>query len=108
METLIEDYKTKDPTSATDGYGNPNYYKRMNQEIEMTCFNVTSPDVAYKPITNNSHANGHEENVQVVTTPNYLLLVGGLESHTTHLIKKPLSIWRLRVSSDLIQQQNCM
>ena len=53
-------------------------------------------------------SNLKEENVQVVTTPNYLLLVGGLESHTTHIIRKPLSIWRLRVCPELIHQPNCI
>lgn len=38
-----------------------------------------------------------------VSTPNYMLLIGGNESHSSQVVSKrqPLSIWRLRVTRDL-------
>ena len=41
METLIEDYKLKDPTGSIDGTGT--YFRNNGEDIEMTCFSSAVP-----------------------------------------------------------------
>jgi hypothetical protein len=40
-----------------------------------------------------------------VTTPNYLLVIGGFESQNAHIFNKTLPIWRLRVSQELFNTE---
>lgn len=39
--------------------------------------------------------------------PCYMLLIGGNESHSSQVVKKPLSIWRLRLDNELFGAVTC-
>ncbi|XP_035701191.1 tip elongation aberrant protein 1 isoform X2 [Folsomia candida] len=97
-----------------NGYENPNYHGSSNTFHTNPAFQVVE---AYELDTiSGGGANGEipvaekVEQAKVeapyyyqVSTPNYMLLIGGNESHSSHVVSKrqPLAIWRLRVTRDL-------
>lgn len=89
-------------------------FKRMLNGCDLSYIGAISPDavagIILDPEDNHASAEKCENDSKEppcyyykVSAPNYLLLIGGNESHSSQVVSKrqPLSIWRLRVTRDL-------
>lgn len=91
------------------GFENPNYHGSMSsgtfkivESYEMGEFGgAAEPPAATAPTLRTDDP--PTTYCYQVATPNYMLLIGGNESHSSQVVSKrqPLAIWRLRVTREL-------